>query len=76
MIADTIGWIATGTFAASYAFKRQENLRRIQALGASLWFVFGIVTKSAPVMAANAIVVAMALLPIRKGTTDSHRSPD
>jgi uncharacterized protein with PQ loop repeat len=64
MSANAIGWIATATFAASYVFKRQSSLRIVQAMGASLWLIYGIVTKAPPVIVANLIVVAMALLPL------------
>ena len=63
---DWIGWVATATFATSYAFKKPQTLRLVQALGAAIWIVYGIAMKSAPVIVANILVVAMATFSARK----------
>jgi len=60
MIA-ALGWIATALFASSYLFRRPSTLRRIQAVGAVLWIVYGAVIHAPPVVAANLIVAAAAL---------------
>ena len=40
---ESIGWIATAVFASSYLWKRPETLRRVQALAAVLWVIYGLV---------------------------------
>ena len=58
---NTIGWIATALFAASYFFRRPAALRRILAGAACLWIVYGILLGALPVVAANVIVAIAAL---------------
>ncbi len=60
-MAAAIGWIATALFASSYLFKRQTVLRRVQALGAAVWVVYGVVIHATPVVVANLATVGMAL---------------
>ena len=63
---NTIGWIATALFAASYFFRQPAALRRIQAGAACLWIVYGILLGALPVVAANVIVAIAALWSSRK----------
>jgi hypothetical protein len=58
---DAIGWVATAVFAASYFCRRPGTLRRVQALAAGLWLVYGILMHAPPVIAANLIVATLAL---------------
>lgn len=57
-----IGWIATAVFAVSYFCGRPAALRRIQALAALLWIGYGIIIKAPPVIVANMVVAAMAVI--------------
>jgi hypothetical protein len=57
-----IGWIATVLFGASYFFKRPETLRKIQAVAALLWIAYGVIIHALPVIAANLVVAATALV--------------
>jgi len=59
-IADTIGWIATGVFVASYFFSKPAMLRGLQMLGAALWMTFGVLIASKPVIVSNVLVFAAA----------------
>jgi hypothetical protein len=59
---DTIGWVATAVFSTSYFFRRPASLRRIQAAAACLWIIYGIALHAFPVIAANVIVAAAALV--------------
>src|SRR5262245_61715158 len=59
---DWIGWIATAVFAVSYFLRRPIALRRTQALAAMLWMSYGIAIKAAPVIVANLIVAALAII--------------
>ena len=58
----TIGWIATAAFAASYLCKNPQTLRRVQALAASLWILYGALVGAWPVIVSNAVVATMAVL--------------
>jgi hypothetical protein len=60
-VTAAIGWVATVLFAASYLFKRPAVLRKVQALAAALWVVYGAVIHAMPVVVANLAVAGMAL---------------
>jgi len=60
--ADLVGWAATAVIVASYCFKNPANLRRVQAVSALLWMSYGLMIHSAPVIVANIIVFAAALI--------------
>jgi hypothetical protein len=57
---EALGWAATATFAGSYLAKRPETLVRVQIAGALMWALYGVLVRSAPVIAANLLVVAAA----------------
>ncbi len=57
-----IGWVATAVFASSYLFKRPATLRRVQALAAVLWVVYGVLIGAAPVVVANLVVAGAAVI--------------
>ena len=57
-----IGWVATATFASSYFFRRPAALRRIQALAAVLWISYGAIIHALPVIVANVVVAAVAVV--------------
>jgi hypothetical protein len=59
-VQDTVGWIATAVFVASYFFSKPAMLRLLQMLGAVLWMAFGVLIASKPVIAANVLVFAAA----------------
>ncbi len=59
-IADSIGWMATAVFVASYFFSKPAMLRGLQMLGAVLWMTFGVVIASKPVIVSNVLVFAAA----------------
>lgn len=56
---NSIGWIATAAFAASYFCRQPKMLRIVQALAALLWVAYGILIGALPVVVAN-VVVALA----------------
>jgi hypothetical protein len=60
MLTLYLGWLATGVFVGSYFFTRPAALRAAQMGGASLWIVYGVLIHAAPVVAANALVLAAA----------------
>lgn len=59
-LADTVGWIATAVFVASYFFPNPTMLRGLQMLGAVLWMTFGVLIASKPVIVSNVLVFAAA----------------
>jgi hypothetical protein len=61
-VFEWIGWIATAVFAVSYFCSRPAALRRVQALAALLWIAYGIIIKAPPVIVANLVVAAMAVI--------------
>jgi hypothetical protein len=60
MKLDWIGWVATALFASSYFFKQPMALRKVQALAALLWVVYGLMIHALPVVVANVVVAAVA----------------
>ena len=60
MTVDLIGWIATAIFAGSYLCKDPIMLRRVQALAACIWAVYGAIIGAAPVLVANLLVAGFA----------------
>jgi hypothetical protein len=61
MSPDWIGWLATAVFLASYSLKDQAKLRRVQALAAVLWVVYGAIIHATPIVVANVLVAFAAL---------------
>lgn len=58
---DWIGWIATAVFAGSYLCKEPQSMRRVQAVGAACWLVYGVLIHSAPIVVSNIIVAGVAV---------------
>jgi Bacterial inner membrane protein len=67
---DWIGWVATAVFAASYLCRDPAVLRRVQAVAALLWMVYGALIGASPVVVANLIVAGVAL-----GSTLARKRP-
>jgi hypothetical protein len=59
-VLEALGWLATGLFAGSYLCRDQALLRRVQATAAVLWIAYGLAIRSAPVIASNVLVAAIA----------------
>lgn len=59
-LPDTVGWVATAVFVASYFFSRAAMLRGLQMVGAALWISFGVLIASKPVIASNVLVFSAA----------------
>jgi len=59
---ESVGWIATAVFAVSYFLRRPDAMRRVQAMAAALWIVYGVVIKAPPVIVANMVVAAVAII--------------
>jgi hypothetical protein len=60
VLTECVGWAATAVFAGSYFFARPSVLRSVQMLGALLWFAYGVLINSSPVIVANVLVFSAA----------------
>jgi hypothetical protein len=75
-VPDTVGWIATAVFVASYFFPKPATLRGLQMLGAVLWATFGLLIASKPVIVSNVLVFsAAAWTLLRERASDRSASP-
>jgi hypothetical protein len=61
MTISMLGWVATSVFAASYFFREASALKRIQAVAACLWIIYGVAIGALPVVVANVIVAGAAI---------------
>lgn len=64
LILQSIGWVATAVFACSYLFRKPSSLRVVQAIAALLWIGYGVAIQAMPVIVANVVVAAMALISV------------
>ncbi|HEY7890250.1 MAG TPA: hypothetical protein VIC29_18665 [Steroidobacteraceae bacterium] len=71
-IADSVGWMATTVFVASYFFSKPTMLRGLQMLGAALWMTFGLLIASKPVIVANVLVFAAAAWTMMRERRKQH----
>ncbi len=62
MLKDSLGWLATLLVVVSYITRQPRTLRRIQGVAACLWLAYGVAIHSNPVIVANIIVAAAAML--------------
>ena len=60
VLIECVGWAATAVFVGSYFFARPSVLRSVQMLGALLWFAYGVLINSSPVIVANVLVFSAA----------------
>ena len=73
---DWIGWLATAVFLVSYFTKRPGSLRRVQAVAAGLWALYGVLIHSLPVIVANILVASVAVVSsLRKPSGGALASP-
>lgn len=61
-----VGWAATVVFTVSYFCREAVTLRRCQMLGAVIWMAYGAFMHAAPVVVANALVLAAAAWTVRR----------
>ena len=61
IMIDSIGWLATATFASSYFCTNQQRLRWLQAGASTLWMIYGILIGAMPMIVANLIVATLAI---------------
>jgi len=55
-LSESLGWVATGVFVASYFFRKPVMLRTTQMCGAALWILYGLLIRAIPVVVANVLV--------------------
>lgn len=58
---DAVGYLATLVILGSYFFKSPATLRRIQALAAVIWMLYGFLLHSGPVIVANLLITGIAV---------------
>lgn len=75
ILLQSIGWVATAVFACSYFFRKPAALRLVQALAALLWIGYGVMIQAAPVIVANVVVAAMALVSVVASRRRDARQP-
>lgn len=70
---ESIGWIATAVFVASYFSSRSHSMRLMQMLGAVIWTAYGVAIGAPPVIVANVLVFSSAAWTTwRQRSTRSH----
>ena len=72
---DWIGWFATAVFLASYYTRQPKSLRRVQGVAAGLWALYGVLINSLPVIVANILVAAVAVISSFRRSTPSASPP-
>jgi hypothetical protein len=60
ILVDGVGWAATSVFVASYLFADAKAIKRAQMAGALMWLLYGVLTRSTPVVVANVLVFTAA----------------
>ena len=60
ILVEAVGWAAASVVIVSYLFKDVIKLRTAQICGAMLWFAYGILISSSPVIVANVLVFVVA----------------
>lgn len=68
------GWVATGVQTVSYFVPKASTLKKIQAVAACLWIAYGVKMGASPIIVANLIVGAAALLTALRGRTSNATS--
>lgn len=72
---DWIGWIATAVFLVSYFTTQPTSLRRVQAVAAGFWALYGVLIHSLPVIVANILVASVAVASSFRKTKSSASPP-
>jgi hypothetical protein len=74
-MAEGLGWLATALFSASYFVAGRRMMLAVQIGAALLWVGYGLLTRAAPVVVANGIVVLAALSAVVRQPRSVARSP-
>lgn len=72
---DWIGWLATAVFLVSYFTRTPTSLRRVQGVAAVLWALYGALIHALPVIVANVLVAAAAIVSSFRKTAPSVSPP-
>ena len=75
VMIEALGWTATAVFVGSYFFRRPERLVRAQMAGALLWVGYGLLSRAAPVVAANLLVLCAAAWKAWRGALPAAPHP-
>jgi hypothetical protein len=60
-MTDAVGWAASVVVICSYFFRQPATLRRVQAFGAVLWTLYGVLLGAPPIIVVNILVAMVAL---------------
>ena len=58
-IIDILGFIATAAVLSSFLFKDMVKLRVINAVGATLWLIYGILKSDVPLIIVNLSIITI-----------------
>ena len=76
IIAEIIGWVATFFRSAGMLCKSANMVKYLVSIGNLCWMVNGILTHNLPLIASNAICLAIMLIEIVKTKVQSRRVSD
>lgn len=65
-MTESLGWVATAAFSASYFARRPRTMLIIQIGAALLWIAYGVFTAAKPVVVANLVVAVSGLWAMRR----------
>ncbi|MCF0240729.1 MAG: YgjV family protein [Streptococcus gallolyticus] len=74
LIANIIGWIATGFRSAGMLCKSADLVKYLVSIGNLCWMINGIMTKNTPLIASNAICLVIMGVDIIKKRTGSKKN--
>lgn len=66
LLAEIIGWIATVFRSAGMLAKRANAVKYLVSIGNAMWLANGILTHNKPLIASNAICLAIMIFDIWK----------
>lgn len=76
IIAEIIGWVATFFRSAGMLCKSANMVKYLVSIGNLCWMVNGIMTHNVPLIASNAICLAIMLIEIVKSRVKSRAADD
>lgn len=76
IIAEIIGWVATFFRSAGMLCKSANMVKYLVSIGNLCWMVNGIMTHNVPLIASNAICLAIMLIEIVKSKVKSRAADD
>lgn len=72
-IIEVIGWIATLATIISFVPSGETKIRTINGIACVIWIVYGILTKTNPIVAVNTLVLIMHIVYFVKETKNKKQ---